>query len=130
MAAVRIRLRDEIHFHHVVGAAIATRVMKGGEVDSTIGVAAQIPNEPLVLGVTDRRLLIWGWGKMMGKPKDLKFTFALSEIAGMEIEPKKASVAVALIFSDGSGITREAPKLANDPEGFAAALNGLTSALS
>ncbi len=66
---------------------------------------------------------MWGWGKLLGKPKGFKAAFPLADVAGMETETRKASVAVAIVFTDGTGVTREAPRLANDAEGFAAALN-------
>ena len=97
--------------------------MKDGELDSTTGSAARLPNEPLVIGLTDQRLIVWGWARLTGKPKGLKVAFDLADVAGMETEVKKASVALALVFADGSGVTREAPRLGSDAEGFAKLLN-------
>lgn len=107
----------------LVGAAIAKRVMKDGETDPSAGSASLLPNEPVVLGLTDKRLIVWGWGKLLGKPKGFKVAFPLADVAGMETETRKASIAVALVFTDGTGVTREAPRLGNDAEAFAAALN-------
>lgn len=111
----------------LIGAAIAHRAMKGDDLDAVGGSAALLPNEPLVFGLTDKRLIVWGWGKMLGKPKGFKVAFPLADVAGMETETRKASVAVALVFTDGTGVTREAPRLANDAEAFATALNAARS---
>ncbi len=107
----------------LVGAAIAAKLRSGTPVDGSTGVAATVPKESLVLGLTDTRVLVWSWAKLTGKPKQLLASFPVSEVAGMHTESKKASIEVVWVFGDGSGVTLEAPKLANDAEGFAAELN-------
>lgn len=104
----------------LAGAAIAAKLKDGavGTVDRA-GMAATLPKEPLVLGLSHRRLLVWGHSKLTGKPKGLVRTFDLDEVDNLSLTPQKATVGVTIGFSDGSTATFEAPKLMNDPDRFA-----------
>jgi hypothetical protein len=89
------------------------------------GFAAQIPsNQALVLGLTFRRLLVWGHSRMSGKPKGLKTEVPLSRVAVIEAEKQKLAHIMAIIFDDGSGTVVEAPKLGK-PEVFLATFHRL-----
>jgi hypothetical protein len=45
--------------------------------------------------------------------------FALSDVAGVDIEKLRTVYGFVLRFTDGSSKLFEAPRMANDPEGFA-----------
>lgn len=104
----------------LAGAAIAAKLKSDeGVATAAAGLASTLPKEPLVLGLSHRRMFVWGHSKLTGKPKGLIRTFDLDEVAGIALTPQKATVGVAVDFADGSAITFEAPKLMNDPDRFA-----------
>ena len=74
--------------------------------------------------MTRQRLLVFGYSQMGGKPKGLKSTMPAGDLVRVDVEKQKATYSFVLHFSDGTGSVFEAPRLANDPEGFAAAVNG------
>jgi hypothetical protein len=88
------------------------------------GIAASFPSEPTVLGLTGHRLLVFGYSQLGGKPKGLKSTLPATDLASVETEKQKATHRFVLHFRDGTASVFEAPRMANDPEGFAAAVNG------
>ena len=109
----------------IVGGAIASR--KGGatatELVTDSGTAATMPDAATVLGLTDRRVLVYGHSMMSGKPKGLKSTMPASELTAVEFEKQKATYRYVLHFADGTASIYEAPRMANDPEAFAEIVN-------
>lgn len=107
----------------LVGAAIVAKLGKGD--DATLitdsGIAATIPDDTVILGLTQQHVLFFSWAKLTGKPKELKATLPRSSISAIEIEKKTANHAVVVLFSDGTGRIWEAPKVGNDTEEFVAA---------
>lgn len=110
----------------VVGAAIASRSGGGGGSDlvTDAGIAASLPDQPVVVGLTGRRVLVFGHSSLSGKPKGLLLALGLDQLARVDTEPQKATWAVVLHFADGTASVREAPRLGNDPQEFAALLGG------
>lgn len=114
----------------IVGAAIADKMRDGSgrdggdgeELVSDAGLAAQLPDERIWLGLTPTRLLVWGHSTLSGKPKGLKTTLQRSDLVRVELEKMKATYSATLRFADGTAKVYEAPKMLNDPEGFAAAV--------
>lgn len=102
----------------LVGTAIAKRFGDDASLASDHGTAAMLTEGPLVLGITDRRVIAWTWAKLTGKPKDFHCAIPLDAIADIEIEKKTASHAFAMLFNDGTGRIYEAPKVGNDTEAF------------
>ncbi len=89
------------------------------------GIAATIPKrQPLVLGLTGRRLLVWGHGKMSGKPKGLLVEMPLDQVAGIQMEKQKLTHATAVVFGDGTGVFFEAPRIGK-PDDFLETFNRL-----
>lgn len=113
----------------IVGAAIANTLssVKGEsqELSRDTGLAADVEAQPLVLGLTSRRLLMWSHSTMSGKPKELKTAIPLDRVAAVEMEKNKMSTAVVIAFDDGSGLTVEAPKM-QKPDEFLQAFRRLT----
>lgn len=113
----------------VVGAVIADKL--GGAKDEPVelsretGVAADIPDKRLVLGLTSRRLLVWGHSTMSGKPKGLEAAIPLDRVLAVEAEKGKLAHRLVVAFDDGSGIQVEAPKVGK-PDDFVAAFARLT----
>ena len=112
----------------VVGAAVAGAAQRKREDSATAvldeGLAAGFPKERIVLGLTSRQMYVWGHSSLSGKPKGLKMTMPLGDVARVDVDKGKLSSSVTIHFTDGSGAVFEAPKL-TDPEGFAAALSRL-----
>ena len=109
----------------VLGKALAAK--NGAAADTAVmeaGTAAEFPNEATVLGLTQSRLLVFGYSQMGGKPKGLKQAMTADVLASVETEKQKATYRFEMTFSDGSTSVFEAPRLGNDPEAFAAAVNG------
>lgn len=110
----------------LVGTAIADKVRSGkdepDELISDSGIAAQLPDDRIWLGLTPTRLLVWGHSTMSGKPKGLKVALDRGDLVQFDLEKMKATYAAVLRFADGTAKLYEAPKMLNDPEGFAAAV--------
>ncbi len=107
----------------VVGGALAAR--SGGtatELVTDSGRAATMPDAATVLGLTDRRLLVYGHSSLSGKPKGLKLTMPVDDLAGVDVEKQKATFKFVIHFVDGSASVYEAPRVSNDPAGFADAV--------
>lgn len=108
----------------LVGGAIANKMADKREdtPDDDHGIATQMPDERIWLGLTSGRILIWGHSTMSGKPKGLKLTLSSGDLVQVDLEKSKATFTTTLRFADGSAKVYEAPKMMNDPEGFAAAV--------
>ena len=108
----------------LVGKAITSKM--GGDTATELvtdsGHAATMPTTPTVLGLTDRRVLVYGHSSLSGKPKGFKMAFPSSDLAAVEVDKQKATYRFVLHFSDGTASVYEAPRVANDPEAFAAAV--------
>lgn len=102
----------------VTAAAGAASTALGTEA----GRAASMPDDAAIVGVTDRRLLVYGHSAITGRAKGLRLEMPLDELVAVAIEKQKAIYDVVLHFSDGSASVYEAPRYANDPERFAAHL--------
>jgi len=109
----------------IAGAAIASklRTKDDGTIDSTSGIAGTVPDGPIAVGLTDRRVLVYSFAKMTGKPKDLLLTMPASDLAAVDVQKGTAAHKVTLMFADGTGKTFEVPRIGNDPEAFAAAVS-------
>ena len=112
----------------MLGKAAASKLGGGSDTMTELvtdsGIAASFPGEPTVLGLTDHRLLVFGYSQLGGKPKGLKSTLPATDLVSVETEKQKATHRFVLHFGDGTASVFEAPRMANDPEGFAAAVNG------
>lgn len=108
----------------LVGTVVADKLggKRNAETDSDHGIAAQLPDEQIWLGLTPTRLLVWGHGAMSGKPKGLKMAVPNTDLVGVDLEKLKTTYAAVLRFADGSAKVYEAPKMFNDPEAFASAV--------
>lgn len=90
------RRRAEEH-GEALGAGLAGRLTEGSDA---------------VIAVTDRRLLFFAFKKMKGDPGDLVAEYTLDEVASIETERKKLSVALLITFADGSVADFDAQKMA------------------
>jgi hypothetical protein len=108
----------------LVGSAIASK-LKSDTSEALVsdrGIAATMPAAATVLGLTDRRVLVYGHATLSGKPKELKLSIPRADLASVEVEKQKATYRFVLHFADGSASAYEAPRMSNDPEAFAAAV--------
>lgn len=108
----------------IAGAAIAAklRTKDDGSIDSTSGTAGAMPDGPIVLGLTDQRLLVFSHSKLSGKPKDLVHSLTKADLAAVDVQKGTATSKVTLVFADGTAKQYEAPRIGNDPDAFAAAV--------
>jgi hypothetical protein len=109
----------------MIGKAVASKLGGGTatELVTDSGIAATMPTtKTTVLGLTDRRLLVFGHGSLSGKPKDLELAIPTDDLVSVDVEKQKATYRFVLHFADGTSSIYEAPRLANDPEAFAAAV--------
>jgi hypothetical protein len=109
----------------LIGKAVAGRFASDPDetLDSDRGIAAEVGEAPLVLALTSQRLLVMSYSSLSGKPKEVRASFDRADLAGVRTEKQKASHHLVAHFADGTAREYEAPKLANDPEGFAAAID-------
>jgi hypothetical protein len=111
----------------LIGKAVVAKLQGSrddGRLVTDSGIAATFPKEPTVIGVTGQRLLVFGYGAIGGKPKGLRRTLPVSDLVSVTLEKQKATSSFVLHFNDGTSAIFEAPRMANDPEAFAAAVNG------
>ena len=87
------------------------------------GMASAFPGERTVLGLTARRLLVFGHSQFSGKPKDLKAEFAVTDLDDVLIEKKKLSHRMVVTFADGSLVDLDVPRMGGDAESFKAAFD-------
>lgn len=107
----------------LVGSAVgaALRTDANGKLITDQGIAAGFPDDTLILGLTDQRLLGWSWSKMSGKPKNLVVSIPRADLLDVEIEKKTATYTFVMVFSDGTAKAYESPKMNNSTEEFVAA---------
>lgn len=108
----------------VVGKALVGARSGGSGDAEPVGRANEFANEATVLGLTPSRLLVFGYSQLGGKPKGLRQALPASALAQVEVAKQKATYRFEMTFDDGSTSVFEAPRLGNDPEAFAAAVNG------
>ncbi len=109
----------------VIGKAVVAGRGAAGRVEAPVdGLASTLTNEATVLGLTQHRLLVFGYSSFGGKPKGLKQAVPATALASVAVEKQKATYRFEMTFDDGSSKVFEAPRIANDPEAFAAAVNG------
>jgi hypothetical protein len=104
----------------LVGAALASklRTKDDGTLVSDTGSAASLPDQKLAIGLTDRRLLVYSFGGLMGKPKELLTSLDRSALAGVDVQNGKLANRVTLVFADGSGKMYEAPRMNSGTDDF------------
>lgn len=108
-----------------LGAAIGSRLSKNddGTIVSDRGTAAQMPDGPLLIGLTAERALVYSQSGFSGKPKGVELTVPRSEIAGIEVAKDKIGAPVTLAFSDGTGRLYETPMNNKNVAAFVAELS-------
>ena len=86
-------------------------------------IAAQFPDDKGVVGVTDQRLIVFGYSQGVFKTKitDVVASIPFSDLTGWSYRPSKVSSVLDMEFSDGSSVGIELPR-ANKPDEFAATL--------
>jgi hypothetical protein len=107
----------------LVGSAVgaALRTDANGNLVTDQGIAAGFPDDTLILGLTDQRLLGWSWAKMTGKPKNLVVSIPRADLVEIDIEKKAATYTFVMVFADGTAKAYEAPKMNNSTEEFVVA---------
>lgn len=84
-------------------------------------IASTMPVTASVLGLTERRLLVYGHSSLSGKPEGLKLSLPACDLRRVDIEERSATCRFVLRFGDGSRATYEAPSRLNDPGPFVVA---------
>ena len=109
----------------VGGKALASKL--GGndsaELVTDAGIAATFKSGPNVIGPTNQRVLVYSYGSMSGKPKELETSIPARDVVGIDSAKQKASRRSVMRFSDGTARAYEAPRINNDREHFAEAVN-------
>lgn len=83
--------------------------------------AASLPATTAVLGLTDRRLLVFDHSSLAGRPDRLRLAMPVGELRRVDIDERSATCRFVLRFVDGSRAEYEAPSGVNDPAAFVAA---------
>ncbi len=91
--------------------------------DSGIGV--QLGDKRHVVGLTSKRVLIWGHSSLSGKPKGLDLAIPVDDLVSISHEKGKIVTKMVFEFSDGSGALMEASNIGN-PDDFIAAYQRLS----
>ncbi len=84
-------------------------------------IASNMPVTAAVLGLTDRRLLVYGHSSLSDKPEGLQLAIPAADLRTVDVEERSATCRFVLRFGDGSRVTYEAPSRVNDPGPFVAA---------
>ena len=89
------------------------------------GMAASFPSTgPLVMAVTDQRLLFFAHGAMSGNPKELEASFPLKDVHEVTLEKNKMTSELTIRFNDNSTRVFECVKMAK-PQPFVDAFKRL-----
>ncbi|MEQ8841207.1 MAG: hypothetical protein RIB98_09505 [Acidimicrobiales bacterium] len=89
------------------------------------GIVIDIPPGKAVLGLTDRRLLVFGHSAMTGRPKGLNAAIPLDQVAGVTHESGKLTGKLLVSFADGTSIDFDVVKTAK-PGPFVDAFHATT----
>lgn len=112
----------------VVGMAVGQKVgEKRAKENPTAdeGMVIDIPPGKAVLGITDRRLLVFGHSTMSGRPKGLNAAIPLDQVAGISHESGKLTGKLLVTFADGTSIDFDVVKTAK-PGPFVDAFHATT----
>lgn len=82
------------------------------------GIATTLSTPPKILAIIDERLLFFDRSSISRKPKALEHSMLRSDVASVELDPKKATNGLIIRFSDDS-VYFDAPKIGNDANPFA-----------
>jgi hypothetical protein len=94
-----------------LGAALGSRLSKrdDGSLVSDSGIAAQMPDGPLIIGLTPERALVYSQSGMSGKPTGVQLAIPRRDVVAIEVGKDKIGASVTLAFSDGTGRFYETP---------------------
>jgi hypothetical protein len=109
----------------IAGEAMASKRAKNAPQQVGEGFVVDIPAGKAVLGLTDRRFLVFGHSTMSGKPKGLNAAFALDQVQSMALAQGKLTGSLVVTFADGTAIDFDVVKTAK-PEPFVEAFHQLT----
>jgi hypothetical protein len=109
----------------LIGAAVASKVRKNddGELVSDQGIAATVPDGPLVVGLTTGdQIVMYEQGGMSGKPKELVATLTRADVEAVSVEDGKVTKKIMVVFSDGTAKMFETPRIDKSIDRFVEAL--------
>ncbi len=109
----------------VAGEAMASTRTKNAPQQAGEGFVVDIPAGKAVLGLTDRRFLVFGHSSLSGKPKGLNASFTLDQVQSIALTTGKLTGSLVVTFVDGTAIDFDVVKTAK-PEPFVAAFTQLT----
>jgi hypothetical protein len=87
------------------------------DIRTDTGVGAQLGSGRRVVGMTSRRLLIWGHSQLSGKPKGLEAAIPLDDLVSISHDKGKIVTKMVFEFADGSGAIMDASNIGK-PEAF------------
>jgi hypothetical protein len=109
----------------LAGEAVASKRAKNAPQQVGEGFVVDIPAGKAVLGLTDRRFLVFGHSALSGKPKGLNAAFTLDQVHSVVLTAGKMTGSLVVTFADGTAIDFDVVKTAK-PEPFVAAFHQLT----
>lgn len=96
----------------LAGEKLASKRQEDSPESSDEGFVVDIPAGKAVLGVTDRRFLVFGHSTLSGKPKGLNAAFSLDQVQSVELESGKLTGKLLVTFADGTAIDFDVVKTA------------------
>ncbi len=118
----------------VVGMVVGEKMAKkraeenpseGIETGDGAGIDIDIPPGKAVLGITDRRLLVFGHSAMSGRPKGLNASIPLDQVRDIVHESGKLTGKLLVSFADGTTVDFDVVKTAK-PGPFVDAFHATT----
>lgn len=109
----------------IAGDAMASRHAKNAPQQADEGFVVEIPAGKAVLGLTNRRFLVFGHSTLSGRPKGLNAAFSLDQVRSMTFTPGKITGSLVLTFADGTAIDFDVVKSAK-PDAFIETFHQLT----
>lgn len=104
-------------------AAGGERLAENGASGTDFGLAGTVTNDATVLALTNERIVVMGYSYLGGKPKRVKSSLSYGDLTGVELVKQRTTYRFVAQFRDGTAKVFEAPRLNNDPEAFADAIN-------
>ena len=93
---------------------MASKKAKDQDGEALPGFGDSLPVGKKVLGLTQKRLLVFKQGAMSGKPTALELSIPIGDVAAMEHEKKRIASGLSIRFTDGSERSFEAPRGGQD----------------
>lgn len=99
----------------LLGVLIGRKVISGSKGDYSdlkeSKMSSSMPGGMSIIGITDRRVVVYDFDSIRGKAKNLIAEFEKKDITSMEFKKGKIAHTLVMTFSDGGGRVFDLPRI-------------------